>query len=272
MAGLPDEIANRSWRAERALPMADALDALLTHLESEEDPSTRVVRARRPSAPDPELPLSTGILEVDRALGGGLPQRRLTLLEADLPAQAHALLWSIARTIAHPTVLDVDSPLGAVAWIWAGGAGVPAISMTQRRMTSAEWERATGTIGELANRVVSVGSAESVHGLAAMVATQRVRVVLVQDIERFGDAPDVVQALAGLAVSAQLSIMATSGAGRGASGDAPGEAKELRRRDVHLVQVLSSDFGGTARMVRTDHIDMLAVNDVRMDLLTGRVG
>ena len=117
MAGIPDEIARRAWRTERALPIADALDALLSRLESvAEQPESRAPQ-RRERGPDPGLPLATGILGIDRALGGGLRQKHLTLVEAELPAQAHALLWSIARSVPHPTVVDVDSPLGAVAWI-----------------------------------------------------------------------------------------------------------------------------------------------------------
>lgn len=244
--------------------MADALDALLSHLEAAEEQMESVVYARQAPAPDPELPLSTGILEVDRAFGGGLRQRHLTLLEAELPAQGHALLWSIARSVPHPTVVDAYSPMGAVTWIWAGGAGVPPVSMRQGRMTATEWERATKTIGDLANRDVSVGSAESVHGLAAMVASQRTRVLLVQDIERFGETAEAIEALAMLARSARLAVFATA--------SADGDTSAMKRRDVSLMQVLSSDFGGTARVVRADDIEMLAVNDLRMDLLTGRVG
>ena len=50
--------------------------------------------------------MSTGVLAVDRFLGGGVHRGTLTLIEADISAQGNALLCTVARRIPHPCLLD----------------------------------------------------------------------------------------------------------------------------------------------------------------------
>lgn len=260
----PEELTNRSWLHDRAVPISDALDSLLSWMEHEWEDAPRSATADAGSHDhDIHLPLDTGILEVDRALGGGLRQGHLTVLEAELPSQSDAVLWSIARNIRHKTVLDVDQLLGAVAWIWAGGSGVPTIAMTQGRMTQKEWQRAIDSISRLTERPLYLGQAESVAGLAALAASRRARVLMVQDLERFGDPPGVYGELARLAARTGLAVLGTA--------RTTGAVPEGCGHITTVVQVLRSSMGGTARFVLADRIEMLSVHEVRMDLVTGRV-
>lgn len=257
MYDLPDYLADRVWRRERAVPIADALDSLLDRFQESPDHESEI------ESEPVRLPISTGRLAIDRVLGGGLRRRQVTLFEAELPAQRDAILWSIARNSPDRLLLEVDSPVGATVWMWAGLAGVPAVAMSSGCMSEAEWRAASDVVGELSSRDLHVCSVASVRALAALVDQHDPDVLLLQNTERFGDRDDIVHELTCVARGADIAVVA-------GTRDQPG-FPPARRDDVQRVLVEASDLGARATLVRVDSWDLLSVAEVEVDLLTGVV-
>jgi len=259
MDPMPEELADRSWRPERAVPICDALDLLLDDLEA------RYTHDEPELPPDP-LPLGTGVNALDRVLGGGVHLGTVTLLEADLTAQADALLYSVARRIEHPTLLDTPSLLHTARWMMAGSASVPAVWVESGRLSRDDWRAIADNIGGLAARDLLVSATGSLQGLAHLVSDSDndADVVLVQDISRFGPTVATVAALCRLATNAGVAILATT--------TPLGELPPAAFDRIERVLVLDHCLGSKATLVHPDPLEMLATVEIDVECLTGTAG
>lgn len=255
MTGVP-KIKNSEWRPERAVPVADALESLLDHLEIlYEDESVGLPR-------DP-LPMSTGLPAMDRVLGGGAHLGTVVLLEANIAAQANALVCSIARHIECRTVLDAPSIMDAVRWILAGEADVPAVLLATGQMSEADWMSIVIALRPLAEKNLSFSSVQSLRGIANVAATNDVAMLLVRDADRLGPAIKVVPELARIAALRSVAIVASI---------APfGDLPDWALAGVARVGVHTFNCGGKATLLRPDKVDLLSVAQVGIELLTGIV-
>jgi hypothetical protein len=254
MSGMPEEIRDRSWRPEQALTISDAIGDFLDHMEQ------LYTRDEVDLPPDP-LPLGTGLAPLDRVLGGGLHVGTLTLLEADLGAQADALLYSVARHIEHWTLLDAASVLETVRWLVAGSADVPAVTIAEGSLDERDWAAIAGSIAPLAARDLVLSAAGSMAALEDVVAGGDATVVLVQDIARLGPPVTTVPRLARLAATADVAVLASTRP----LGDLPAWALERTER----VLVLDRCLGSRASLIRPDRLELLAVAELEVVCLTG---
>ena len=259
MSGLHARVTDHWWGRERSVTIEHALDALLDQMERcLEGPDHEGVEFEQDL-----LPMSTGILALDRVLGGGVHRGTLTVVEADISAQANALLCSVARQIPHPRLLDSQRFFDAVSWLVAGSAGVPEISVSEVRLTSLEWERVAKGLAALHQEDLRISSTGSLRALASVASASGVEVVLVHDVDRFGPPVEFVPKLAMLAASTGLAVIATAGI--------LGELPDWALDGVTLVSMHGFNFGGTAAMVRADPDEMLATAEVEVELLSGIV-
>lgn len=180
MSGLPQDLTEAWWGAERALPIVHALDALLDQMERRlEDEEPEAV-----GIPADLLPLSTGLLPLDRVLGGGIWRGTVTLVEADIEAQGAALLNTVARHVPHRCLLDGRRFFALVAGLLAGSAGVPQVSVTDACLSEREWASVVSGLEQLRGRDVLVCSTGSLAALASVARSTAADVLLVHGARR----------------------------------------------------------------------------------------
>ena len=255
MDPMPEELTDRSWRPERAVRITDALELLLDDIElrlADEDPLP----------PDP-LPLGTGVAALDRVLAGGIHLGTVTLLEADLAAQSDALLYSVARRIDHPVLIDTPSLLVAARWMMAGSAAVPAVAVKTAHLSSNDWRAIVDNIPDLADRDLLVSATDSLLGLAHVVATHDADVVLVQDLGRFGPPLPTLAALVRLAAHEGVAIVAAT--------TPLGELPHWTSDRVERVLFLDHCLGSKATLLHPDPLEMLSTVEIDVECLTGTV-
>lgn len=242
----------RRWRPERCIPIADALSMLLDDLERGLEPD----QVELPADP---LPLSCGIARLDRAFGGGIHLGEVTLVEADLSAQARALVLAIAREIDHPTLLATTSVMDAAEWLLAGSASVPAICIRTYQLSEGDWQALGGALPTLADRPISLTEASSVSGLGHVATAGAYCVLLIEDLGRFGPACETVAALGRLASVAGLAVIATTEP----LGDIPGWALGSTTR----VAMVAHGLGGRAALINGGDVDELIVEQIEVTCL-----
>lgn len=246
----------RHWRPERCVPIADALDILIDDLEHHIDHD----QVELPTDP---LPLSCGIARLDRAFGGGIHLGAVTLIEADLPAQARALVLAIARVINHPTLVATTSVLDGAGWLLAGSASVPAICIQTGQLSDGDWHAIDGALPALAERPIWLTATDSVSGLGHVATGGGHLVLLIEDLGRFGPARETVAAIGRLASVAGLAVIATTEP----LGDLPEWALESTTR----VAMAAHGLGGRAALVNGDGLDGLIVEQIRVACLEARI-
>jgi len=259
MSGLPEDLTEAWWGSRRAVPIMHALDALLDQME------------RRLEGVDPEavdipadvLPLSTGLLPLDRVLGGGVWRGTVTLVEADIEAQGAALLNTVARHVPHRCLLDGRRFLAVMAGLLAGSAGVPQVSVTDACMSEREWASVVSGLERLRARDLLVCSTGSLSALAKVARSTGADVLLVHDPGRFGPPIEFVPKLVEMASTGRLAVLASASP----MGDLPDWAIDgVTRLGMH-----GFDLGGRASLVRPDPDELLAVARVDVECLRGIV-
>lgn len=259
MSGLPDAVTDAWWGAERAVPIVHALDALLDWMEHRiEDKEPEAV-----SIAADLLPLSTGLLPLDLVLGGGVRRGSVTIIEADIDAQASALLNTVARQTPHRCLVEGRRFLEVVAGLLAGSAGVPEVSFTDGCMSASEWSSVVSGLRQLRGRDVLVSSTGSLTALAEVAMSAGVDVVVVHDAGRFGRPVDFVPNLSELASRSRVAVLTSANP----MGDLPDWATDgSTRLGMH-----GFDLGGRASLVRPDPDELLAVAQVDVECLRGIV-
>lgn len=247
------------WGGDRSVAITHALDGLLDQLER---------RLHTPSCAgleyeDDLLPMSTGIVALDRVLGGGLRKGTLTVVEADIAAQSNALLCSIARKVPNPCLFDGEDFWATVSWLLAGSSGLPEVSVSEAQLSEPEWDSLAAGLAELSRQDLRISSTGSLRALAGVAVASDVDVVLVDDADRFGPPLEFLPKLAMLAASSGLAVVATTGI--------LGELPDWALRDVALVSMHGFNFGGTAALFRPDPDEMLLTVQVEVECLSGVV-
>lgn len=259
MSGLPEDLTEVWWGAGRAVPIVHALDALLDQMEHR-------LEGEEPEAvdlPADLLPLSTGLLPLDRVLGGGVWRGTATLVEADIEAQGAALLNTVARRVPHRCLLDGRRFFAVVAGLLAGSAGVPQVSVTDACLSEREWTSVVSGLEQLRGRDVFVCSTGSLAALANVARSTEADVLLVHDPGRFGRPIEFVPRLAKLASSGRVAVLATASP----MGDLP----EWTIDGVTRLGMHGFDLGGRASLVRPDPDELLAVTQIDVECLRGIV-
>lgn len=259
MSGLPDAVEDGWWGSRRAVPITHALDALLEWIEGRID-------ASGPEAvdiPAELLPLSTGLLPLDLVLGGGVRRGEVTLIEADIEAQATALLNTVARQTPHRCLVEGRRFLEAVAQLLAGSAGVPEVSLASGRMSAHEWDSVVSGMQQLRSRELLVCSTGSITALTDVAMSTGADVLVVHDAGRFGPPVDLGPNLLELASDSQVAVLA--------SASSVARPPDWETEDVTRIGMHSFDFGGRASLVRPDSDDLLAVAQVDVECLRGIV-
>lgn len=234
----------------------DAIDLLLDDLE------TRFVDHAPVIPPDP-FPISTGVDALDRAFGGGVRIGMVTLIDADLPAQAEIVLGLIARRIEHRVLLDTPSVPRATARLLAAMAHLPATLVWRGVIDPGQWEDITKVIPELDQRDLVMSATGSLSELERAALEQQPLVVLVQDLIRFGHPAEVVNELGDIAARRGVAIVATAIG----IGDLPPHATD--RTDS--VGMYASKLGGRASLLRLDPDELLTCAQLDVDCITGVV-
>lgn len=248
------------WSAERAVPIHDAVDQVLDALERRVDrDDTAWDLARADLAP----PLSTGVGPFDVVLGGGVRPGTVTVVEADVLAQGQALLYSVARSISHRTLIDGQDVLTTAAWLLAGSAGLPGISVIQGCLSEREWRAFADGISPLANQDLAITSTGSIGALEAVTRSSGPEVLLVGDTERFGAPGELLRRLLELALDRRVAVIAVMGC--------LDDGQEWALDGIGRVTMQGYDFGGRASLVRPDPLTMLAVAQVEVQCLSGVV-
>lgn len=259
MSGLPQDLTEAWWGTGRAVPIVHALDALLDQMEQRlEDEEPEAV-----GVPADLLPLSTGLLPLDRVLGGGIWRGTVTLVEADIEAQGAALLNTVARQVPHTCLLDGRRFFAVVAGLLAGSAGVPQVSVTDACLSEREWTSVVSGLEQLRGRDVFVCSTGSLAALANVARSTEADVLLVHDPGRFGRPIEFVPKLAKLASSGRVAVLATASP----MGDLP----EWTIDGVTHLGMHGFDLGGRASLVRPDPDELLAVTQIDVECLRGIV-
>lgn len=259
MSSMGEHVTTDWWGAGRAVPIVHALDALLDHMEGRLDE----YGSGQPASHRDLLPLSTGILPLDRVLGGGVRRGCVTTVEADVAAQANALLCTVARRIPYPCLLDSGRLLSTVAWLLAGSAGVPEVGITAADLSEQEWKRLALGVEQLGDRQLCISSVGSLRALAAVAQRSAVDVLLVHEADRLAAPIELVKELTKLAELTGLAIIATTGSF--------GELPEWVPEGVVRVPMASFNLGGKATLLRVDDEEMLATVQVEVDCLSGDV-
>lgn len=256
---MPEHVTDDWWGIDRSVPIVHALDALLDQMERRlEASSSEHVAFERDL-----LPMSTGVMALDRVLGGGVHRGTLTVVEADIAAQANALLYTVARHLPHPRLLDGRTFFAAVAWLMAGSADVAEVSVSDASLSSREWERVAAGLKDLLDQDLLVSSTGSLRALASVATASGADVLLVDEADRFGRPIEVVTKLAMLAASSGLAVIATTGT--------LGELPDWALDGVTRVSMHGYNLGGNAALLRPDADELLATAQVQVECLSGIV-
>ena len=185
------------------------------------------------------------------------------MVEADIAAQARALLCTIARHIPHRTLIDGHTVSETAAWLLAGSAGVPEVLLATGQMFDDDWQRVIEGLERLRDRELLVSSTGAPAALRAVAEAGEADVVLVHDAARFGHPTQVLPALSAVACDLDLALVVSS---------VPiGELPERVLPGVTRVGMHGFDLGGRASLVRPDPDDLLSVEQLDVDCLSGKV-
>lgn len=247
---------DRSWRPERAVPVADALDELLDHLES-------IYEHPPVDLPAELLPFSTGILALDQVCGGGLRVGTVTLLDCTLAGQSQALLYSAARQTQVPALLAVSNRLTTARWLLAGCSEVPATLIGTGQLSEKDWRAISSKIAQLAARQLQIAEVASITGLRHVAASETPAVLLTERPERLGPIEATIHALVHLAESQHLAVLCSTS-----------QAPDLSNFNLPgLIRVVVAPYalGSRATLIRVDDEDGLTAARVEIALLDGTV-
>lgn len=247
------------WWSERAVTIVHALDHLLDVIDDRLNDC--------PEMDDPEdpqiFPLSTGILSLDRVLEGGLRPGTLTLVEADLAAQANALLCTVARLTPHRCQIDGPNFVTTVAWLLSGSAEVPEVDLLNARLSVNEWSRVQDGVVRLRDADLHISSVGTLGALIRVAQVNQVEILLVHDAERLARPVEFIQMLARFAQVSGTAVMAASGV--------VGELPRWVFRDVTRLAMHGYNLGGNAMLLRVDPDEMLVTAQVKVECLSGIV-
>ncbi len=249
-------MSDRPWRPEQAVTIADAIEGLLDELEH------RFEEEGVELPPDP-LPLGTGLIALDKVLGGGLHLGTLTLVDAALPAQGRALLCAVAKRMDMPILVAASSILEATSWLLASSAQVPAALIRNGQLSADDWQLINQALPTVARRSLSLTEAATLKALDHVVGMGQHPVVLVEDVHRFGSSTEVVAALGHLAATTGAAILATA-------------------TDLDLLQDWAADeatqiamvphgLGSRAALIGLDGLDGLTVAQIEVACLVGDI-
>lgn len=246
------------WTSDESVPMRDAILRLLDHMDD-------TVRAptERPAPVEYRSPIPSGVRALDRVLNGGLPRQSVTMIEADLVAQAHALLCTVARRSEGPCLFDTADPLSTTAWIVAGTSGIPEVFLSGCYLSDANWEQTTNAMQHLAASGLQISSARSFEGLDAITFRSTAAVILVEDAGRFGSPVEWISKLVDLAHHHWVAVITATEP----LGDLPSWALE----SVVRISMASFNLGGKASLLRIDGSETVASARVEVECLSGNV-
>ena len=243
-----------SWRPERSVCIADALELLLDRVEEDFDcPEPRVTEEL--------LPFSTGLVALDRVCGGGLHSGIVTVLECPLPSHARSLLFSVARGTDVPTMLAVDDLEQGATWLLAGASGVPAKLIEQRELSERDWDAISARVGVLADQELVMTEARSAGGIEHLIREDRSMILIVDEPGRLGPVEDVLWWLTQVAEATGVACLTSVG-------DLSHLTGYLKSEMVN-VTVVPHTMGGRATLVSTDCDDGFAVAHVQVAMLVG---
>lgn len=247
----------RRWtrQVEEPVHIARALESLLDLIDEQ---------ARSGGGPptiEPILPFSTGRLYLDRLLGGGMRSGTVTVFEADTPDAARPLLIDIVGHVDHATLLACGRIHWDAAGLWSAAARVSQQQMADGTLDEAEWSDLSAVIGDLACRELWITETVSYESLEDGVRRHGVEILAVEDVSRYSHPYRVLGRLVEMAVELGVAVVATS---------SHLALDDLRGGD-RLVRVGVHQDGGRSTLVRPDPIDLLRVEDVFVDHVTGFV-
>lgn len=150
-----------------------------------------------------------------------------------------------------------------VTWLLAGAAQVPAVCIANANLSEADWDAITRVIRKLAASQLWLTNAGSLGGLAHVVREELPRVLLVHDLDRFGEPIRVVPWLARLAEMTGVAILATA--------EPLGELPEWVLEGTTRLRMVSHGLGGRAALVHSDDITPLAVQQVKVEMLSAEL-
>ncbi|MCZ7628775.1 MAG: DnaB helicase C-terminal domain-containing protein [Microthrixaceae bacterium] len=185
----------------------------------------------------------------------------MTLFEAETPEASRPLLLDIAGHVDHVTLLAGHRLHWNTACLWGAAARVSQEFLAHCALDEADWDELTSVIGELATRDLWISESLSYSVLDDAIRRHGVEVLAVEDISRFDHPCRVLGRLVGMAVELGVAVVATS---------SHLDLEDLRGGD-RLVRVGVHHNGGRSTLVRPDPIDLLRVEDVFVDHVTGFV-
>jgi len=246
-----------TWRPERLVPIADALDGALQQMEAWLEDDVPVFGGDAPQVP-------TGVAPLDRVCRGGLKRGVLTLLDCALESQGRAVLCSVARKASSPTLLAVEDVTNTTGWLLSGSAGVPVGLWRSGHLSEDDWRAVASHIGVLAGRILHLAAVSSVSGLRYLIEQAQPEVVVVEGAERFDTVDrDAILRLAGLASMTGVAMVT--------SVTRPlGHEDRSSRNLVHVV-VAPTVLGSRATFVSADSDAGLLSAQASVNLLVGDV-
>lgn len=252
-----DSAIEHGWRPERAVPITDVIETFLDGLERAYSVGARVTPA------DEFLPLSTGVVALDRVCGGGLRRGTVTLVEGPIEAQGRALLFTVARSTTMATLLAVDRLAESTPWLLAGVSGVPATLIQSGNLEETDWRYMVAAVDKLRRVPLEVAEVWSVSGLTHVVANSQTAVVLVDNPERYGLLVDVVHELLALARTYDAALLVSAATTGGlADWHVPG---------VTRVVLVPQALGSRALLLAVGGEEGLAAAPIHVALLSASV-
>lgn len=214
------------------------LDHLLTRMEQTHE-------LRQATADDQQpLRISTGIVEFDHVLAGGVAPGEVVVVAANAHTLAESISVSVARGCPTTVLVAARDLVTFGRLMLASEAAVPERLLKNCQMSFNQWNRINCAVGRLAELDLRFTSVTGTRGLEA-ACDGDARVLVIDGAERYGPLPLVLSLLDELARERGVAVLAvTTTSVVAAKADAGPSSR--------VIAVVSSGVPGRAVTLETD--------------------